>query len=526
MPIISTLQYKTAVNLGGLRAGAAAMIDRASFAADAVQAKIGGIGATIAGAFAIYKGFDFLRDGIKGATDLNETISKTDAVLGSASGAVKAFADEMNSKFGFVKADTLDLASGIGGLAKGLGGLRGEKLAGVTTNLTKLAADLSSFKNIDLKTAGEALRIGLSGEQSDQLKALGVVMTEDAVKAQAYASGIARVGEKLSESQKFAARSALITKGLADAQGDLERTGGGAANQGRKLQGILTTIGTEIGAVLLPVLTEGMILLNEFGASILSSFQTNKSAIEGWKETFLGAFDYVVATIHNFPAALEVVRLKAIEKLINIGEYFAVLGPNAIMVAKYIGRNWLLLIGDAFDATITGLKNLWSNFQAVGTAIGEWFADPTQGFHVNWTPLLDGFKATAEKFPALIRPVLTDLSKEIAAAAKPIGDEVAARVAKRALAQPASAVADAAVDATKTPVAKKKGHEKQFGAALELGSKEAYSAIINATAGRSKNESADKTAANTSELVKLEREKSRKATANGKDRQPARLVIA
>ena len=456
----------------------------------------------------------FFKSGTKGASDLNETTSKTRVILGTASGSVESFADEMAGKFGLVKGTTLDTAASMAGLGKSIGGLRGESLAGFSKQFTKLAADLSSFSNIDMSAAGDAIRTGLAGNQSDQLKELGVILTEDTTKAYAYAHGIAKVGQELSEQEKFAARAGLITRGLAKASGDLERTQGGAANQGRKLWGSIENLATSVGSALLPAFTEGLNLLNEFGTWAATTFEANKGVVQGWSDSIINSFDWVVAVVHNFPSAFEVARLKVYEGLVNIGEYFAALGPNIAIVAEYIANNWTKLLADAFHATIAGLKNLWTNWQAVGTAIGEWFADPTAGFHVNWTPLLDGFKATAEKFPQLLMPALTDMSKEIAAAARPITDEVANRRSAR---EAAKAIGPKAVedDGPADDLGKKEKKEKKeknrdtFAGALELGSKEAYSSVVSARAGRSEGmdaieRSGHATAGNTAELVRLQ----------------------
>jgi hypothetical protein len=185
----------------------------------------------------------------------------------------------MASKFGLVKGETLDVASAIGGLGKGLGGLEGAGLAKFTTDLTKLAADLSSFKNISLAEAGKALQVGLSGEQSDQLKALGVVMTEDTLKSYAYANGIGKVGTELTEQQKVMARYKMLQAGLADASGDLEKTQSGAANQFRKLTGTITNLGTSIGTMLLPALTKGLGVLVRFGTQSVQAFEASKVAL-------------------------------------------------------------------------------------------------------------------------------------------------------------------------------------------------------------------------------------------------------
>lgn len=413
-----------------------------------------GLGVQIAlalGAFGlVFKGVQFLKDGIAGATNLNETISKTDAVLDDASGGVKKFADEMASKFGLVKGEVLDVASGIGGLGKGLGGLSGAGLEKFTTDFTKLAADLSSFKNISLQEAGKALQVGLSGEQSDQLKQLGVVMTEATVKAFAYANGIAKVGHELTEQEKLTARAGVIQKALADASGDLDKTAGGTANQFRKFTGTITNLGTTIGTALLPIIDKSLGLLNTFADYAGKAFGDSQGPVSGFVDKVTTGLDYVSAAFNNWDATVEVVKLSIAEKLNQLVDIFAVVGPNVANIGKYIADNWLLLIGDAFDGIMTGLQNLWKNFQSIGDGIIKFLSNPTGGFEVNWTPILDGFEATAAKLPEVIKPVLTDMSREIADASKPIFDEVqrkaeAAKAKAAAVAKAASAPGGAKV---------------------------------------------------------------------------------
>jgi hypothetical protein len=475
-----------------------------------------------------YKAIGFLTAGAKGASDLAETMNRVDVSLGTGAPAAKAFADDLQQRFGIAKNTSLDTAASFAGLGKSLGRLNGQKLTDFSKQFTMMSADLSSFANVSVDEAGEALRTALSGNQSDKLKELGVVYTEDTVKAYAYSHGIAAVGTELNEQQKFMARSAIITQGLAKVHGDLEKTQGGAANQGRKLMGTIENIGVSIGTAFMPAITEGIGMLSEFASWASKTFEDSKATIQGWSDTVISAFDWVVAVVHNFPSAFEVARLKIFETLANIGEYIAVLGPNAVIIAKYIGDNWLLLIGDAFDATVTALKNLWSNFQAVGKAIGAWFSNPAGGFHVDWTPLLDGFQATAAKFPELVKPALHDMSKEIAAAAAPITTEVTARRAKREMAKNIAAAplkdTPIADEALKKKKDKKDKDEVKFAGALELGSKEAYSSIVAASSGRGNGmddikKSGKDTASNTAELVNIARGR------NNQGRRTTRMEI-
>ena len=75
------------------------------------------------------------------------------------------------------------------------------------------------------------------------------------MKAKALALGLAKPGKELTNQAKIMARYALIQEGLAKAQGDLERTGGGFANQWRQFTGQLQNMAATIGQFVLPILT-------------------------------------------------------------------------------------------------------------------------------------------------------------------------------------------------------------------------------------------------------------------------------
>jgi hypothetical protein len=291
-------------SIGGVRperlsfAGPVKSLGGLSVAARQASSSFKSLGVQVAaalGAFGlIYKGVEFLKDGVKGAANLGETVSKTDAILGGASAGVKRFADEAASKFGLVRQETLDTAASLGGLGKGLGQLGGRELEDFTKKYTMLAADLQSFANTStLREAGQALAIGLSGEQSDTLKRLGVVLNEDTTKAYAFANGIAKYGEELSNQQKVMARAGLISRALADANGDLERTAGSAANQWRKFTGNLENLATSIGGQLLPYLTAGVTGLNEFAAGMGAADQGAFSL----KDTLDGIVDGIATVV-------------------------------------------------------------------------------------------------------------------------------------------------------------------------------------------------------------------------------------
>ena len=419
---------------GRLAAGTAryAMgLGAASKAASGLKSILGEI-VLAAGFVAIgYKVVDFFHKATTGASDFRETVDKVDAVLGDAAPAVVKFSDEMADRFGLVKTVTLDAASGFAGLAKGLGNLKGQELADFSTKFTKLAADFSSFANIDFDEAQKSIKIGLTGEPSDVLKQFGVVVNETLTKQYALDSGMKLVNGQLTEQQKLMARAGLITRQLADADDNLELTQDSTANRARKTAGQFANLATTIGTSLLPIVNKALSLFSQFTGFVGRAFEANKATFESWVDRIVWGMELAGSVFRNWSATVEVVRLSVFQSLSNIGEYFAVLGPNIATVGAYIARNFWGFIRDGFNLVIAGIGNISTNFQKLGKAAGEFFTGDLKAFdNIQWTGLTEGFKATVEKFPELLKPVVHDMSDEMAKAFAPILDDVAARTKK------------------------------------------------------------------------------------------------
>ena len=102
----------------------------------------------------------------------------------------------------------------------------------MSEQLLRLGADLASFNNLEVGDALDKLRSGLTGE-AEPLRELGVLLSEDAVQAEALASGLAESTKAITEADKVQARYNLILKQTATAQGDFARTSTGLANAQR-----------------------------------------------------------------------------------------------------------------------------------------------------------------------------------------------------------------------------------------------------------------------------------------------------
>lgn len=196
----------------------------------------------------------FFKDAIGGASDLNESTTKINAIFGDAAGAVQDFAGTGAQALGQTKLAVLDAAATFGTFGKSAG-LAGPDLASFSTGLSTLSTDLSSFYNTTPQAASDALGAALRGE-FEPMRQYGVLLDEATLKAEAMKLGlISTTTEALTPQQKVLAAQSAILAQTGDAQGDFARTSGGLANQQRILSAQFDDFKTKIGTALLPVIT-------------------------------------------------------------------------------------------------------------------------------------------------------------------------------------------------------------------------------------------------------------------------------
>jgi hypothetical protein len=263
---------------------------------------------------------------VDAASNLNETVSKTGVVFGESADRVMQASQDMADSFGIPKQEFLDAASMFGLIATGMGKTQAEA-AKLSVHFAQLAADAASFHNIPVADALEKIRAGLTGE-SEPLKALGVIMDEEATKLQAVTMGLAKKGQELSNAVKLEARAAIITKGLATANGDLARTADGVANRLRELHGRFQNLAADLGQFLLPAVKR---LTGAFSEAITSFgvfVQENKAQFEEWGASLEKAVGVGASAWKHWREALEVAKEYAKEKIQNVKEIFENLAAN------------------------------------------------------------------------------------------------------------------------------------------------------------------------------------------------------
>lgn len=190
---------------------------------------------------------------VKGASDLNETVSKTGEVFKEQSDMVMDWSEGSIESMGLAQGTALDMASTFGDMGTSMGQTRAEA-SEMSTSLVQLAADMASFKNISTDRAATALTAIYTGE-TEALKSLGIVMTQANLEAFALSQGITTQISAMSQAEQVQLRYQYVMAQTANAQGDFVRTGGSLANQSRKLVQSIKQLGESFGKLLLPAVT-------------------------------------------------------------------------------------------------------------------------------------------------------------------------------------------------------------------------------------------------------------------------------
>lgn len=238
--------------------------------------KIKQVGATMGVAFAGQQIVQFGKDIVMAASDMNETMSKTNVIFGEGFDKVNKFAEGSANAMGMSKKAALDASSTFALFGKSAG-LAGDDLGAFSGDLVKLSADFASFYNTSPEDAITAIGAALRGE-SEPIRRYNVLINEASLKQEALSMGLIKTTTgALSPQTRVLAAHALILKQSTDAQGDFERTSSGAANTMRILSANMENAKAKLGEGLLPAFQGLLAILKPIiaGLAAFGTFLSN-----------------------------------------------------------------------------------------------------------------------------------------------------------------------------------------------------------------------------------------------------------
>jgi phage-related protein len=362
---------------------------------DASVKKVQGLTTAFAGVAVAAKGFSIAGGFINSATDaasnLEETLSKTNVLFGESATEVVKFASSAAKNFGQSKQQALDAAATFATFGKAAG-LAGDDLVGFSTDFVGLASDLASFNNTSPEQAINAIGSALRGE-AEPLRAYGVLLDDASLRQAALELGIVSTTKNaLTPQQKVLAAQELIYKQTTAAQGDFGRTSDGLANSTRILEAEQADLNTNLGKTFLPVMKQ----VNDAMRIAVGVFTSLPGPIQqiivvtGLAIAILGPFLLLINAIKGAMVALELATLakSAATKIATAAQWLF----NAAMSANPIGlviiaiaaiiaiivllvKNW-----DTVTAAVSRVWNSISNFGKDAWEVLKTFGSRVSGF--------------------------------------------------------------------------------------------------------------------------------------------------
>jgi len=309
------------------------------------------------------------------ASDLNETISKTNEVFGASSAAIQEWSKGTAASIGQSQQEALDAAATFG-IFGNAAGLVGEDLSSFAITFTELASDMASFFNTSPEDAVIAIGAAFRGE-TEPIRRYGVLLDDATLRNKAFELGIISSTKKaLTPQNKILAARAVILEQTSKAQGDFARTSGGLANQQRILEAQLKNLSAELGSEFLPIALDVVGALNKEAIPALKSAlqwlralsPEMKKTIGGWL-VLVGAIGPVAIALGKvIQIGLPLIRLY---KALRAGQ----ISLNVAMAANPVG----LLIAALGALTAAGIY-LYNNWEDVSRFLKESWEDIAYAF--------------------------------------------------------------------------------------------------------------------------------------------------
>jgi hypothetical protein len=299
-------------------------------------AKVGGAavaaGALIAGAAAV----KFSADAIGAASDLNETLSKSQQIFGQNAKAMEKWAGNADRSLGLSKNSALASAASFGDMFSQIG-FSGDASAKMSKSVLQMSADLGSFNNLETSDVADRMSAAFRGEY-DSLQAVIPNINAARVESQALATTGKKTAKELTAQEKAAAVLAIVHKDGAKASGDFARTSDGLANQQKILGAQFDNVKAKLGQGLLPIATKVVTWMNDKmipGAKKLGDYLGEK----------LGP---VFAKVGGF------ISDKLVPALERVGDFIM---NRVIPPIKELAGKWLGAVKQGFENAKAGASN-------------------------------------------------------------------------------------------------------------------------------------------------------------------------
>lgn len=232
----------------------------------------------------------FVFDSISAASDLNETLGKSQIVFGKSAGQIEKWGDTATTSMGLSKRAAIESAATFGNLFTSMG-VVGDASVDMSKSVVQLAADLGAFNNVPTEEALQALQSALVGE-SEPMRKFGVNISAAAVDQKALNMHLADSKGTISEAAKVQARYALILEGTTTAQGNFAATSDQLAEKQKTLDAKMQNLSATIGTVLVPAMDSGVTVVLGLATAFETLSGSTRSSSEDVLKTQQALIDF------------------------------------------------------------------------------------------------------------------------------------------------------------------------------------------------------------------------------------------
>lgn len=234
-----------------------------------LKASLGKIAGILAAGFSIQALVNMGKEAVNLASDLTEVQNVVDTAFGSMSQKMEDFADTAIETYGISKLTAKNIGSTYTAMARGMGQSLDEA-TDKALEMTGRVADIASFYNLTIDRANTIGRAVYSGE-TEPLKQIGVIMTEDQLAAFALANGYDTLYKNMNAAQKLEVRQAYFLSQTNLAAGDFVKTQDSWANQTKILSERWKEFLSVLGTGLIQILAPALKFLNQFVSAMTSA---------------------------------------------------------------------------------------------------------------------------------------------------------------------------------------------------------------------------------------------------------------
>lgn len=225
-----------------------------------------------------------LKDAIDISSDLTEVQNVVDATFGKYVGLVEKMSDSSIQNFGMSELTVKQVASRFQAMGTAMGFAQGN-MANMSIELTKLAADMASFYNVEQTDVAEDLESIFTG-QTRPLRTYGLDLTEATLSEWALKRGMDADMDSMSQMEKTLLRYNYVLSNTTASQGDFLKTADTWANQVRILKQSFEQLASVVGGALINALKPFVSALNVVMQKVIYFAEKVTEAlgtIFGWK---------------------------------------------------------------------------------------------------------------------------------------------------------------------------------------------------------------------------------------------------